>query len=303
MCLGAAANFGVSEISFAYPASADGYGWLPAQLDIVDVPPRLIARPPSVFGPYAENEMQCLFAKFVERYPEHPSVGYVKGILKSPGPTPAEVEGLASVVGFNEFYEGGRDWAFGNVPTRLVVSLEELLAPGSRVLEIGAGDGRDAVYLARRGHHVYASDVSSAAIDKLSKRGLPDGVGRISANVGDAVSVLRAPPDCDAIVGITVLDHLFEDRLAEACGLIASAVRPGALVAFQVHTREDPGFIDHINGSETAAWVKHYFRRGELLRRFVSGFDVIDYREWIEADFDHGDPHEHGFASIIAKRR
>jgi ubiquinone/menaquinone biosynthesis C-methylase UbiE len=48
--------------------------------------------------------------------------------------------------------------------------LRDLLAPGSRLLEINAGTGTDAVYFASSGYRVHATDVSAEMISLIEKK-------------------------------------------------------------------------------------------------------------------------------------
>jgi tellurite methyltransferase len=52
-------------------------------------------------------------------------------------------------------------------PAEELVSLAGLLPAGAKVLDIGCGEGRNALYLAEQGLHVTAIDVSAAGIAKL----------------------------------------------------------------------------------------------------------------------------------------
>jgi len=48
--------------------------------------------------------------------------------------------------------------------------MEFLLAPGSAILELNAGTGDDALYFARQGHHVHATDISAGMQAELKKK-------------------------------------------------------------------------------------------------------------------------------------
>src|SRR5438552_3366107 len=48
--------------------------------------------------------------------------------------------------------------------------LQQLLAPGSRILELNAGTGEDAVYFAREGFQVHATDISSGMQEILRQK-------------------------------------------------------------------------------------------------------------------------------------
>jgi ubiquinone/menaquinone biosynthesis C-methylase UbiE len=48
--------------------------------------------------------------------------------------------------------------------------VEKFIQPGSNILELNAGTGEDAIYFARRGHHVHATDISKGMQDILMKK-------------------------------------------------------------------------------------------------------------------------------------
>jgi tellurite methyltransferase len=57
-----------------------------------------------------------------------------------------------------------------------VVDLSKKLTAGSRILDIGCGDGRHALFLAKKGFDVTAIDLSTAGIKKLSQLAKRSGV-------------------------------------------------------------------------------------------------------------------------------
>lgn len=77
---------------------------------------------------------------------------------------------------------GGYDERFGRNPVGLLFRhavqerLRVLFPAGARVLDLGSGTGEDALFLAERGVHVHAVDVSSAMVEaaraKAAARGL-----------------------------------------------------------------------------------------------------------------------------------
>jgi len=48
--------------------------------------------------------------------------------------------------------------------------LLKYLDPGSRILELNAGTGDDAIFLAKQGHHVHATDISTGMQAKLKEK-------------------------------------------------------------------------------------------------------------------------------------
>lgn len=59
----------------------------------------------------------------------------------------------------------GEDYVYGEAPNELLVSFAERLPPGP-VLLLGEGEGRNAVFLAERGHEVTAVDQSAVGLAK-----------------------------------------------------------------------------------------------------------------------------------------
>ena len=84
-------------------------------------------------------------------------------------------------------YSDAQIWS-GNPNGTLVAEIESF-EPG-RVLDVGAGEGGDAVWLAERGWHVTASDISQRALDRIaavaSERGLNVDCHHADANGLDA---------------------------------------------------------------------------------------------------------------------
>lgn len=73
---------------------------------------------------------------------------------------------------WNERYAAD-EYLFGTAPNAFLVREVHRLAPGSKVLAVADGEGRNSVFLAQHGHRVVATDVSERALDKaraLAKR-------------------------------------------------------------------------------------------------------------------------------------
>ena len=59
---------------------------------------------------------------------------------------------------------------FSNKPNSTIVEFEHLIGNPSKVLDVGCGEGQNAIYLARKGHHVDAFDLSEHGIAKLKHK-------------------------------------------------------------------------------------------------------------------------------------
>jgi SAM-dependent methyltransferase len=65
---------------------------------------------------------------------------------------------------------GDTPWESGHPDDRLIASIETLMLPPCKVLEIGCGTGHDAVWLAQQGFTVTAIDQSTTAIHSARER-------------------------------------------------------------------------------------------------------------------------------------
>jgi SAM-dependent methyltransferase len=110
--------------------------------------------------------------------------------------------------------------------------LRHLPCPCNRVLDVGCGAGAFAAELARRAEHVDALDRSPVMIEKAGWA-VPGNVPGILADV------LREPLPAsryDAIVSISALHHM---PLEEALPRLATALRPGGVLAAVALPRRD----------------------------------------------------------------
>ena len=95
------------------------------------------------------------------------------------------------------------EYLFGTSPNAFLAREVHRLTPGSKVLAVADGEGRNSVFLAQHGHRVVATDVSERALDKAralaERRGVE--VEYRQANLAE----LEWPVEAyDAVVGIFI---------------------------------------------------------------------------------------------------
>jgi precorrin-6B methylase 2 len=122
---------------------------------------------------------------------------------------------------------------FPDVPAEgdgIVASLA--LAPGMTVADVGAGDGRYSVVLARtvgpRGR-VYATEVDSSDIDTIAARAAEEGLSNLKTVVGRQGDTGLPPGCCDAIL-LRLVYHHFTDTAAMRRSLW-NALKAGGRIA------------------------------------------------------------------------
>lgn len=101
---------------------------------------------------------------------------------------------------WDERYQGG-GFFYGTAPNDFLVSQAERLTPGSRVLCLAEGEGRNAVYLAGLGHTVTAVDSSSVGLTKAAALAASHGL-QLTTFTADLNDFAVVPGAWDAIVSV-----------------------------------------------------------------------------------------------------
>jgi SAM-dependent methyltransferase len=135
---------------------------------------------------------------------------------------------------WDERYSGS-DQIWSGAPNAVLVQEVADLAPGS-ALDVGSGEGGDAIWLARRGWHVTAIDVSRVALDRVTAHAAAEGVAdRVTTRVVDLFAN-PLPGGFDLVTAhFMQLPGADRPRLYRA---IAGAVGPGGTLLIVGHDPE-----------------------------------------------------------------
>lgn len=193
---------------------------------------------------------------------------------------------------------------FGDKPTHCVTMMCEMMNPMSRIADLGCGDGRDSLFLLERGFEVISVDLSRNAIAALKRNAESRGLGRaLTTFVGDVSDWRVEEESLDAVIGVTILDHVKAEDHQAVISSIASSLKPGGLVAIEMHSDRDPAARGALEKcSEFADAIESYSKRNSLLSHFLCGWRILFYSDRLEWDHDHGEPHQHGFVTIVARK-
>lgn len=157
----------------------------------------------------------------------------------------------------------------------------DLLAPGSRVLELGCGGGRDAAYMVERGFQVDPTDGTPAMVRKAQERwDLPARVMRFSE--------LDACEEYDAIWAHASLLHCPRGELPDVLRRIHTALKPGGwhYANFKEGAGEGRDKFDRYYNFPTLNWLEHTYSEAiDWEEVFIeenegSGYDGVP-RAWI----------------------
>lgn len=124
------------------------------------------------------------------------------------------------------------EYVYGTLPNDFLVSRVAAL-PRGRVLCLGEGEGRNAVWLAQQGFEAHAVDASAVGLDKAKRLARERGV-RIGTTVADLAQFEAGDAQWDAIVSIFC--HLPPAARARVHGRLAHWLRPGGVFLLEAYT-------------------------------------------------------------------
>jgi tellurite methyltransferase len=190
----------------------------------------------------------------------------------------------------------GADYYWGLEPSSLCRRLLGLgpAADGARLLEIGCGEGRDAVAFARAGYAVSAFDRSAQGVAKAQRRARE---ADVAAELFTAdLLVWRPEVSYDVVFSSGVLHYLPPDVREEALAAYQAATVPGGLNAHTVLVAKR--FIAPAPDAEPTA---HLWLSGEILDHY--GDWHVDFFEEAVLDCDSsGVPHQHAVNRLVARK-
>jgi tellurite methyltransferase len=170
---------------------------------------------------------------------------------------------------------------YGKSPAEFLAENYHYIPFEANVLDMGMGEGRNAVFLAQKGYKVTGIDISSVAVKKAHLLAQEFGVKfkGIVASLKDH----RIPPNSfDAIICFYYVERSLIEK-------IKTWLRPGGILIFEGHTVREKS--NQREGSTTDD--DFYLKEQELLRLFP-GMRVLKYEEPL---------HEKEFrSSIILKK-
>jgi SAM-dependent methyltransferase len=153
------------------------------------------------------------------------------------GESPSEVTSAAF---WDQRYRSSSALWSGHVNAHLVVEASEL-PPGS-ALDVGCGEGADAIWLAQQGWQVTAVDVSAVALERGAAHAL-----EVSAETAGRITWLRAdltgwvPPTMSYDLVSAQFIHLPKDQRDVLHRRLANSVLPGGTLLVVGHHPSDLG--------------------------------------------------------------
>lgn len=174
------------------------------------------------------------------------------------------------------------EYVYGTEPNDFLVRSLPAIPPKGDVLCIADGEGRNSVWLARRGMPVDAFDIAEVGVEKAKRLAAEAGVN-VHFEVADCDGWQWPVAAYDAIVAIFIqfADPAMRERLFAR---IAAALAPGGMLVLQGYT---PQQLEFKTGGPP---ILSHLYTADMLRAAFSTLEIIELDEYV-ADLSEGNHH------------
>jgi len=184
---------------------------------------------------------------------------------------------------------------FGSKESHLLKQCAEFIPDGARVLDLGVGQGRNALPLARQGHHVTGIDTSQVSVDTVNRLAAEENLP-LKAHLQDFLSY-----EPDRSFDVVLCFGLMQMQDLAGCASLVDRLhhwtRPGGTLFLTTWHLEDPSFDrlckewERRSGrsfrSPDREMSRLFLEKGEILKLFFR-WKVIYHWEGL------GKLHKHG---------
>lgn len=200
---------------------------------------------------------------------------------------------------YNEICKNGNVW--GSKPNELLQRIYNQVNAGSEFLDLGCGQGKDALFMLQKGFKITAVDNS------------PEGIKKIK----ESIQINNFPPSnidlfCEDIKNFDVkqekytiinawnsLQFLSKQNALQLIDKIKKTIKGNGYVIISSFTTHDP-LAKKIHNRNRCFFKSHE------LRNLFSDFNIVFYEEGTIADKGHSgspEPHTHDIVKMIAQKK
>lgn len=172
------------------------------------------------------------------------------------------------------------EYIHGKNPARFLEDNVGHLPRGGKALDVAAGEGRNAVFLARQGFEVDAIDISHVGLEKARRLAKETGVD-IRTVVADLTQHTFPKEAYDLVVIFNYLERGLIDG-------IKGTLKPGGMVVYQTFT------VDDLESASGHTIRREYLLEPGELRELFDDCEILEYRE--------GTSENRAVASLIARK-
>lgn len=157
-----------------------------------------------------------------------------------------------------------REYVFGKAPADFLVEIVEMLPKGP-ALDIATGEGRNAVYLAKKGFLVEGVDISVVGLRKAKRLAAENGVKIQTVNAD--LNKYKIRPDHYSVI----LNFFYLQR--SLFSQIKAGLKKGGVLVFETYTTE------HLKNPGGSSMEREYLLEPGELKKAFSDMEILHYSE------------------------
>ena len=202
-------------------------------------------------------------------------------------------------------------WGFR--PSPILIHYQKLI-PKGKVLDLGIGEGRNALAMAERGFEVDGFDISETAIQRCQKQAEEANL-KLNVKGADICNIDIQENSYSLIISAMVLQFLEKPDVDAIIEKAKKGLQKEGIFYMSAFSTENPSYKMMKENNDRFELVApntfyskeknmclHYFSKEEVLSYFTQ-FQIISYSESYLLDLGHGEPHYHGIIEYFGKKK
>lgn len=207
---------------------------------------------------------------------------------------------------WDKIYKDQGEVQFGILPT--VVVAAELFEKNrcETIMDLGCGTGRHSIYLASKGFHVIATDVSETAVEHTRAKAVELGLANMEFKQHDMRNIPYEDNSLDAVLCVWTTGHGNLEDTRQTTNEIYRVLKSGGMVVIDYVSTEDTNygkgeelekdtFINNVEGEEN---IPHHYSSKEELEDLYIEFTSKEMSE-IEYKFEDSYGNEHIIKAFV----
>ena len=184
--------------------------------------------------------------------------------------------------------------AFSNKPNTTITEFEHLINNRSKILEVGCGEGQNAIYLAGKGYLVDAFDLSEHGITKLKHRCKLSNT-QVNAFAAD-LTTYQFEQNYDMIICFGTLHFVAKNEWKRFINNAKKYTNIGGIHIIQI-------FTDTVPASEDIAPFAIGLAKDEEMKELYTDWEILQFKSYVFEDEHPNVPkHLHASNKIVARR-
>ncbi len=211
---------------------------------------------------------------------------------------------------WEKHYSKVEDNLWGLNPIDTLVDYTSLVSKEGKVLDLGMGEGRNALYFASKGYSTVGIDISETAVNRCQRYATESGF-IVEAKVENLIDYPLEENAYSLIILANVLNFFNDDEIELIIKKVKNGLIKGGLIYIDVFDVNDPGYKKHIVNckmiKESTFYRPksdssiHFFTKNEL-DYFFDDFEPIKLSNTYLLDLSHGKPHYHSIIELLLKK-